>query len=76
MNLQLWYPDRNTESEFYRANTAKNIGSMHTSISLPEDLESLHGHMRHNLNRQTSLVEMSMIKHSFLILGLIVSPTL
>lgn len=73
VDLQLWYPDSYTESEFFRTNTASNTGNMHTSISLPEDLESLREQMRESLKRQTSFIQMSMIKHSFPILGLIVS---
>jgi len=73
VNLQLWYPDRNTESELYGTNTARNTGRMHTSISLPEDIESLRQQMQDSLQRQTSFVQMSMIKHSFPILGLIAS---
>jgi hypothetical protein len=38
-DLQVWYPDEETKENLYRQN-ASGTGTIHTSISLPEDFEA------------------------------------
>lgn len=73
VNLQLWYPDDITESLLYRGNAGYKTGTMCTSISLPEDIGTLHESMRNRLKEQTSFPQLSCIAHGFPVLGLIAS---
>ncbi len=73
VNLQLWYPDSETESALYRGNAGKETGVMYTSISLPEDIDELRNTIQIRLTEQTSFFQLSCIKHKFPALGLIAS---
>ncbi|MDE2771133.1 MAG: hypothetical protein OXI44_08210 [Bacteroidota bacterium] len=73
VNLQLWYPDSETESVLYKENAGHETGRMCTSIVLPEEIDALRDTMRSRLAEQTSFVQISCIKHNFPVLGLIAS---
>lgn len=73
VNLQLWYPDSKTESVLYKENAAHDTGMMCTSISLPEDIDTLRDTMRSRLAEQTSFPQPSCVNHNFPVLGLIAS---
>ena len=73
VNLQLWYPDSETESVLYKENAANNTGRTCFSISLPEEIDALRDTMQSRLAEQTSFVQISCIKHNFPVLGLIAS---
>lgn len=73
VNLQLWYPDSETESVLYKENAGHDTGRMCTSIVLPEEIDALRDTMRSRLAEQTSFVQISCIKHNFPVLGLIAS---
>ena len=73
VNLQLWYPDSETESWLYKKNAGYDTGMMCTSISLPEDIDELRNTMQGRLAEQISFFQLSCIKHEFPVLGLIAS---
>ena len=73
INLQLWYPDSETESLLYKENAGYDTGATCHSISLPEDIDVLRDTMRGRLEEQTSFFQLSCIKHDFPALGLIAS---
>ena len=73
VDLQLWYPDESTESALFQENAGYGTGVMCTSISLPENCETLRDQMLRLLNEQTAFVQLSCITHEFSVLGLIAS---
>ncbi len=73
VNLQIWYPDSETESVLYKENAGKDTGKMGISISLPEDIDALRNTMQNMLTEQTSFFQLSCIEGDFPALGLIAS---
>jgi len=73
VNLQLWYPDIETESWLYKKNAGYDTGKTCYSISLPEDIDELRDTMRGRLTEQISFFQLSCIKRDFPVLGLIAS---
>ena len=73
VNLQLWYPDSETESWLYKKNAGFDTGKSCYSISLPADIDELRDTMRGRLAEQISFFQLSCIKRDFPVLGLIAS---
>jgi len=73
INLQMWYPDTNTESMIYSGFAAYQTGNMCISISLPEDLEILRKTIQRTLKEHLSVSQLSCTTHQFPVLSMIAS---
>ncbi len=73
INLQLWYPNNNTEPKLYKENAGHNSGIMRTSIILPEEIDEFRDTMRSRLAEQTSFYQISCVQSGLPVLGLIAS---
>jgi len=73
IDLQIWYPDIDTESLIYSKFAARQTGVTCTSISLPEDLDKLRETIRTRFQEYSSASQLSCITHNFPILSLIAS---
>ena len=73
VNLQLWYPDESTESVLFRDNAGRGTGTMCTSISLPENCETLRARMLDRLKDQAAFFQLSCVTRGFPALGLVAS---
>ena len=72
-NLQLWYPDENTDEHLYRTNAGRASGVTLSSIQLPETLDDLKAHIVHLREERQDFKKLSCIEQGWPwpILGLI-----
>jgi len=73
IDLQIWYPDIDTESLIYSKFAARQTGVTCISISLPEDLDKLRETIRTRFQEYSSVSQLSCITHNFPVLSLIAS---
>jgi len=72
-NLQLWFPDENTDSHLYSSNAGYAGGFTVSTIQLPQTLDDLRTNLICLSEKQQPLNTLSCINRKFSILGLISS---
>ena len=72
-NLQLWFPEEQTESFLYQTNASQKTGNTFSSIELPETTEELRQRMRQTVEEHDTMSSFSFVQHGFPALGLIAS---
>jgi hypothetical protein len=71
-DLQIWYPEKETEEVLYRGN-ASRTGFMFSSIELPETVDAMRARIQTLLDKHDVLDSLTCAKHGFPALGLIAS---
>lgn len=72
-NLQLWFPDEDTDTYFYSTNAGFASGVTLPSIRLPETLDDLKVHILRLREKDQAFNNLSCIIHGWSVLGLIAS---
>lgn len=72
-NVQMWYPDENTEQALYRAHAGWETGETLDSIHLPEDMNDHRRTMARLAERSTAFQSLSCIEKGWPFLGLMAS---
>ncbi|MCK9375865.1 MAG: hypothetical protein M0P73_06935 [Syntrophobacterales bacterium] len=73
VNLQIWYPDPDIEEHLYKSNALYVSGSMHHSLSLPEDMAEYKKEFLEEMNEKENQNTLTFIAHGLPIIGLVAS---